>query len=151
MSAQLQDGSAFTGVFHATVLEEGKPWSVILKAAQKLSSSFRFGAPGSGQLHESDNGARNTNPLVEQLIVKGSELVQMRAVEVVLGGEAEKRRGFQTDTQISGRDGIVERELTKWSGDVSKTLLFARFSSILDLCCHRFDLDVVACRVPVRA
>ena len=74
----------------------------------------RFGAPGSGRLYQEDGQTRNTNPVLEQLIVKGDELVQMRAADSLLGGVPDKMRGFQTDTQISGRDGIIERELTKW-------------------------------------
>lgn len=101
----VKDGSKFRGIFHGASTEG--ELGIALKLAQKI---FDPSAP-------IDKNKTNPNPIKNTLLILSPELVEINAVDVDLTATegSSDRNTFKTDTDISGKLDIRERELHKWA------------------------------------
>lgn len=107
VEATVKDGSKFRGIFHGASTEGDL--GIALKLAQK---TFDPSAP-------IDKNKTNPNPIKNTLMIFSADLVEINAVDVDLTAteatSSTDRHTFKTDTDISGKLDIKERELHKWA------------------------------------
>ncbi|KAK4521231.1 PHO85 cyclin-1 [Mucor velutinosus] len=107
VEATVKDGCKFKGIFHGASTEGDL--GIALKLAQKI---YDPNAP-------IDKDKTNPNPIKNTLLIFSNDLVEINAVNVDFssscGTETNDRNTFKTDTDISGRLDIKERELHKWA------------------------------------
>ncbi|KAF7731862.1 hypothetical protein EC973_007693 [Apophysomyces ossiformis] len=102
----VRNGTKFEGIFHAASTEGDL--SVTLKLARKIHDP--------SEPHQ--NGKTNPHPVKNTLLLFGRDVVEINAVDVDLTvGDTplQSRDTFKTDTDISGKSEIKERELHKWN------------------------------------
>ncbi|KAI7887638.1 LsmAD domain-containing protein [Mucor mucedo] len=106
VEATVKDGSKFKGILHGASTEGDL--GIALKLAQKI---FDPSAP-------IDKDKTNPNPIKNTLMIFSKDLVEINAMDVdLLRAEpaTADRHTFKTDTDISGKSDIKERELHKWA------------------------------------
>ncbi|KAI8636980.1 hypothetical protein BD408DRAFT_396473 [Parasitella parasitica] len=104
VEATVKDGCKFKGIFHGASTEGDL--GIALKLAQKI---YDPNAP-----NEKDK--TNPNPIKNTMLIFSKDLVEINAVNVDFAStEAIDRNTFKTDTDISGKLDIKERELQKWT------------------------------------
>ncbi|XP_073303059.1 polyadenylate-binding protein-interacting protein 4-like isoform X3 [Primulina huaijiensis] len=115
VEVQVQDGSVFSGIFHATNAED---LGVVLKMAQLINDG------SSGPKNILDSPSR---PPPRTLIIQAEDFVQLRAKGVPVTGDGltkemqhEKKRELMTDSSISQyRHVDMGKELQPWVPDDS--------------------------------
>ncbi|CEP15405.1 hypothetical protein [Parasitella parasitica] len=106
VEATVKDGSKFKGIFHGASTEGDL--GIALKLAQKIYDPH---AP-------IDKDKTNPNPIKNTMLIFSKDLVEINAVNVNLTSSSTEpvdRNTFKTDTDISGKLDIKERELQKWT------------------------------------
>ncbi|CAO0795801.1 unnamed protein product [Mucor circinelloides] len=106
VEATVKDGCKFKGIFHGASTEGDL--GIALKLAQKI---YDPNVP-------IDKNKTNPNPIKNTMLIFSNDLVEMNAVNVdftTSNTETSDRNTFKTDTDISGRLDIKERELHKWA------------------------------------
>lgn len=127
-------GARFKGIFSAA-LTEGE-LGVVLREAKKYSA-----APG-------EEDSKEDAVMYEQLVITPKDLVEIciegpdltpdkrspSAVSIAVnaGAAAGPLQGFKTDTDISGRSQLVERELQRWTPDESEALVSTTLEDSVD-------------------
>lgn len=109
VDVETRSGDVFRGVFHACSVQLTE-LGVVLKCARKMDGT-------------AENEKDSTAEVFPTLIIQGSDLVQIIALEIPLDTDSlgattqgGSTKGFQTDTQISNRQkGLPGRELTKFA------------------------------------
>ncbi|KAI7898935.1 uncharacterized protein BX663DRAFT_555473 [Cokeromyces recurvatus] len=108
----VKDGSKFRGIFHGASTEG--ELGIALKLAQKI---FDPSAP-------IDKDKTNPNPVKNTLLIFSKDLVEINVEQLDLTtSETPDRNTFKTDSDISGKLDIKERELHKWTPDDALELL----------------------------
>ncbi|KAI9472063.1 MAG: hypothetical protein EXX96DRAFT_622243 [Benjaminiella poitrasii] len=108
----VKDGSKFKGIFHGASTEG--ELGIALKLAQKIYD------PSS----PIEKDKTNPNPIKNTLLIFSKDLVEMNAENLDLTtSETPDRNTFKTDSDISGKLDIRERELHKWTPDDALGLL----------------------------
>ncbi|KAI9319915.1 LsmAD domain-containing protein [Dichotomocladium elegans] len=106
----VKNGTKYEGVLHGASTENNL--GVTLKLAQKLQDSA---TPAPATSKGSPDETKRSSPYIKSLIIPGKELVEVSCVDTDLtAGDADVDT-FKTDTDISGRMEIKERELHKWA------------------------------------
>ncbi|KAI8373205.1 uncharacterized protein BYT42DRAFT_579577 [Radiomyces spectabilis] len=102
----VKNGSKFEGVFHSASTQG--ELDICLKLARKIHDP---------QAPPLTKGTTNPNPIKPSLIIFSKDLVEINAADTDLtaGDMVTEKDTFKTDTDISGRMEIRERELHKWN------------------------------------
>ncbi|KAI8376726.1 hypothetical protein EDC96DRAFT_456330 [Choanephora cucurbitarum] len=110
VEATVKDGSKFKGILHGASTEGDL--GIALKLAQKIHDPS---AP-----LEADK--TNPNPIKNTLLIFSKDLIEINAADVDLNladtASSANRNTFKTDTDISGKLDIKERELHKWAPSI---------------------------------
>ncbi|KAG0769371.1 hypothetical protein G6F57_001480 [Rhizopus arrhizus] len=106
VEARVKDGCKFRGVFHGASTEGDL--AIALNLAQKI---FDPQSP-------IEKDRTNPNSIINTLLIYSKDLVEITITEVNLNESShvsERNKEFKTDTDITGRLEIKERELHKWT------------------------------------
>ncbi|KAI8979755.1 hypothetical protein BDF20DRAFT_529710 [Mycotypha africana] len=118
----VRDGTKFKGILHGASTEGDL--GVALKLAQKVySSRTTMTTEKNNNASKEDTTTTNDNPVINTLLIFSKDLIDIYATQVDFTAH-EDRNTFKTDTDISGKIDIKERELHKWfPGDDSEGML----------------------------
>ncbi|KAG0981807.1 hypothetical protein G6F29_006789 [Rhizopus arrhizus] len=103
VDATVKDGCKFRGVFHGASTEGDL--AIVLSLAQKIYDPT---APIA-------EDKTNPNPVVSKLLIYSKDLVEVTISSINFTESASDRNSFKTDTDITGKLEVKERELHKWA------------------------------------
>ncbi|KAI8047158.1 LsmAD domain-containing protein [Gilbertella persicaria] len=100
VEATVKDGTKFRGIFHGASTEGDL--GIALKLAQKVHDPMD-----------------KTTPVKNTFLIFSKDLVELNAADMDINTQSpQDRNTFKTDTDISGKLDIKERELRKWAPSV---------------------------------